>query len=120
MQRIRFARIAPYLKGKGPTFRVEIWDTFTTDNRGCTRLIARLYMFDAGKRTHVLDMPFCNGPWTADDSNQSMAMAIEGVAMKPGDTDADFFADYTPEALAVVSKHGDSLAMVAYDRFGEV
>ncbi len=120
MERIRFARLQPYRKGMGPTFRVEIWDTYTYDNRGCTNLIARLYMYEGSKRTHVLDQPYCNGPSTSDDCDASMNAAITGVALKPGDTDSEFFEGYTQAQLDVVTEHGESLAMVAYDRYGEL
>ncbi len=117
-ERIRYAVLLPYIKGKGPTMRVEIWDTHTRDNRGCTNLVARLYAFEGGKRTHVLDMRFAMGMGQSDDGDDAMRAAITAVAMKPGDTDAEFFAEYTPEALAFVTDHGESMAMVAYDRYG--
>ena len=119
MGRIRYAVLTPYIKGNGPTMRVEIWDTYSCDERGCTNLIARLYAFEGGKRTHVLDTRFAMGMGQTDDGNDAMRAAITAVAMKPGDTDEEFFADYTPEALAFVSEHGESMAMVAYDRYGE-
>lgn len=31
------------------------------------------------------------------------------VAMRPGDTDADYFASYTPEQIAWVTEHGEAL-----------
>lgn len=119
MERIRFARLSPYRKGMGPTFRVEIWDTFTRDYRGCSNLIARLYMYEGGKRTHVLDQRFAMGVFQTDDGDAAMQAAITGVAMKPGDTDSEFFEGYTEAQLDVVKEHGESLALVAYDRYGE-
>jgi hypothetical protein len=38
--------------------------------------------------------------------------------MRPGDTDAEFFADYTDDQLAWAEAHADSLQMVAFDRYG--
>lgn len=119
MERIRYAVLAPYIKGNGPTMRVEIWDTYTRDDRGMSWLIARLYAFEGGKRMHVLDQRFAMGMGQTDDGDDAMRAAITAVAMKPGDTDAEFFADYTPEALAFVTEHGENMAMVAYDRYGE-
>lgn len=40
-------------------------------------------------------------------------------ALKPGDTDSDFFADYTPEQLDWVTANGEELSLIALDRYGE-
>lgn len=54
-----------------------------------------------------------------DDGDASKENAVAFFCLKPGDTDADFFADYTPEQLAWVTANGEELYMLKCDRFGE-
>lgn len=50
------------------------------------------------------------------------ADAKEGVVslfcLKPGDTDQDFFEDYTEEQLQFVTEHGEALYCAKCDRWG--
>ena len=39
--------------------------------------------------------------------------------MKPGDTDSEFFEDYTPAQIDFVTQYGEEICMIAYDRHGE-
>ncbi len=57
--------------------------------------------------------------WTAIDSDDAKALVLSLFAMKPGDTDADYFDGYTPEQLAFATRYGEDLSMAAMDRFGE-
>ena len=51
------------------------------------------------------------------DSIEAKELVMSLVAMQPGDTDADYFADYTPEQLAWVTEHGETLDMVCDTRY---
>jgi hypothetical protein len=57
-------------------------------------------------------------PWPSD-SKQSKRTAIECVAMKPGDTDREYFDGYTEAQLQFAEKYGEYLSMIAIDRYGE-
>jgi hypothetical protein len=37
--------------------------------------------------------------------------------MRPGDTDRDYFADYTPEQLAWAEQHGEALSIEREARY---
>lgn len=50
------------------------------------------------------------------DGEMSRANAMSTLAMKPGDTDEDYFATYTPEQLEWVSRNGEYLSMLATER----
>lgn len=43
------------------------------------------------------------------DGIKAKELIMSLVAMRPGDTDADYFAGYTPEQLAWVTEHGEAL-----------
>lgn len=53
------------------------------------------------------------------DGKEAKALALSLFELKPGDTDADFFADYTPEQLAFVERYSDSFWCARAERFGE-
>ena len=57
--------------------------------------------------------------WTAIDSDAAKALVLRLVAMKPGDTDADYFEHHTPAQLDFARAYGEEIAMVKCDRFGE-
>lgn len=54
------------------------------------------------------------------DGKYAKGCAVRAFALKPGDTDADFFADYTPDQIAFVTHFGEHLDVEASNRFGEV
>ena len=53
----------------------------------------------------------------ASDGIRAKEHALACVEMKPGDTDADYFAGYTPEQLEWVAAHGDAISMIRSDRY---
>lgn len=46
---------------------------------------------------------------------KELVMAL--VAMRPGDTDADYFEDYTAEQLAWVTEHGEAIGIEREARY---
>lgn len=58
--------------------------------------------------------------WTGIDSAQAKHLVMTLLAMKPGDTDAEFFADYTPEQLAFAGNYGEELVLEANRRYGDL
>ena len=53
------------------------------------------------------------------DGDYAKEAVLSCLALRPGDTDADFFAEYTPAQLDFVSTYGEELSMVVSDRYGE-
>lgn len=53
------------------------------------------------------------------DSDYAKAHALLQVAMAPGDTDEDYFADYTEEQIAFAQSVKDELYMTSVERYGE-
>lgn len=53
------------------------------------------------------------------DGQDAKRCALSCVAMKPGDTDADYFKDYSAEQLDFARALGDELSGEAYARYGE-
>ncbi len=53
------------------------------------------------------------------DGDYAKAAVLSLFALKPGDTDSDFFADYSEAQLSFVECHGEEIAMIQFDRYGE-
>lgn len=52
------------------------------------------------------------------DGKYAKALVLSLVAMRPGDTDADYFANYTDLQLAFAKKYSDEISMVSEERYG--
>lgn len=57
--------------------------------------------------------------WTAIDSDAAKALVLSLVAMKPGDTDSDYFEHYTPDQLDFARAYGEEISLTKEERFGE-
>ncbi|HEY6117460.1 MAG TPA: hypothetical protein VI172_16020 [Candidatus Dormibacteraeota bacterium] len=53
----------------------------------------------------------------SSDGIAAKELVMSLVAMRPGDTDADYFAGYTPEQLAWVTEHGEALGIEREARY---
>lgn len=54
------------------------------------------------------------------DGDAAKKLALELVAMKPGDTDADYFEGYSDEQRAWAEENGEWLSYIAAERYGEL
>lgn len=97
---------------------IHAYDANRTDpNTGHMRIDAELRQ--GGKVIFGRGDTYCAvNRWTAIDSDAAKALVLSLFAMKPGDTDPDYFASYTPEQLEWASANGEYLSMVAEERYG--
>lgn len=58
------------------------------------------------------------GHWSIDGKETKRAV-LGCLAMKPGDTDRDYFDSYSPEQLAWAEEYGEELSMIVYARYGK-
>lgn len=57
---------------------------------------------------------YCGLPtFKSIDGPDARELVLSLVAMRPGDTDAEYFADYTPEQLAWVDRNADGVSYAA-------
>jgi hypothetical protein len=57
---------------------------------------------------------YCGLPsFRSVDGPDARELVLSLVAMRPGDTDRDYFAHYTPEQLAWVDRNGDGVSYAA-------
>ena len=94
------------------SFKLELFDTGRCDWRGQSRLA---YTFcDAGKVIFE-GADFASSPLHADDSSQTVAALLSFLALRPGDTDREYFDRYTPEQLDWARANGEQLSLLAYE-----
>lgn len=55
--------------------------------------------------------------WTSLDSDAAKELVLSLVAMRPGDTDSEYFNRYTPEQLSFASAFGEELGLVRESRY---
>lgn len=125
---LRVIRFRPYLWGKGPQFRLKIWDTHRTAFGGKSRLGYRLSMGVGGEspvgnpaawKVIFEGEDFGCSPLHAVDSDETIAGIMGFLTCKPGDTDPEYFRDYTPAQLDYCQQHAEALSCEVERRFGE-
>jgi hypothetical protein len=112
-----------------PTLAIQAYDANRTDPHTGHQYIdvrARLYYTDdaSGKRRYRTifkrGATWCGvNRWTSLDGKEARELVLSLLSMKPGDTDPEYFASYTPAQLAFASRYGEELDMVRMDRFGD-
>jgi hypothetical protein len=125
---VREVTFTPYAPGQGPAFKLELYSgDFGRFPTGQERMGYRLTQIDAGpgcglglpcgpqcERRH---MPlvlfeatdFGRAPGNTEDGNATVESIMSFLTLRPGDTDEDYFKDYTPEQLAFAEQHAETL-----------
>lgn len=95
---------------EGP-FRLELFDTYQ-----CIYGRSRLaFQFFYGEALIFEGDDFCPSPLHSIDSNNTVASLLAFLSLRPGDTDPDYFQDYTPAQLSFALSYGEELALLAQD-----
>jgi hypothetical protein len=121
---IRRCVFKPYRKGMGPTFSLTMWDT-GEEWDGKWLLGYRLTMTERLSqhprdviRTVVFEgEDFGCSPQHGIDSDASVAALMGFLTLRPGDTDADYFANYTLAQRDYCALHAEALAAEVQARF---
>lgn len=116
MEFIRRCIFKPYLKGQGPTFILTLWDINRRDHLGKNMLKYRLNM---GRKTLFQGEDFACSPMDAIDSDACVNSIMGFLTLRPGDTDQDYFYNYTLEQREFCEQHAENLSYAVLDRLGE-
>ena len=97
-------------------FRLDIWDTGRTRNG---KSLLRYALFDyqqpIGKGMIFEGEDFCPSPLHAIDSDRTVGALLGFLSLRPGDTDPEYFQDYTADQLEWAnSNRPEELSMYAY------
>lgn len=116
---IRRCIFRPYRKGMGPSFRLTVRDTGRTIG-GKHRLGYLLTRIEPGTILNVFEGDdFGCSPLHAVDSDETVAAIMGFLTLRPGDTDAEYFENYTADQLEFCQQHAESLSCEVLNRFGE-
>jgi hypothetical protein len=85
-----------------------LFDTLTTDRHGKSVLA---YRFFHRGRLAFAGADFHGSPLHAVEAGAVLAF----LPLRPGDTDPDYFDDYTPEQLAFARAEGENLVLYVED-----
>lgn len=117
--KLRRVILRPYAKGQGPVFVLTTYDTGKTDWRGQTKIAYLLTQREEHRSTKLFEGDdFAGSPLHADDSDASIACLLGFLTLKPGDTDADYFNEYSEAQRAYCDAHAEALSAEVDRRFG--
>ena len=93
-------------------YRLELFDTLRVDRYGKSVLA---YRFFHRGRLVFAGADFHCSPLHAVDADATVAGVLAFLSLRPGDTDPDYFDDYTPEQLAFARAEGENLSLYVED-----
>jgi hypothetical protein len=118
MDKVRTVRFAPYRRGMGPTFTLQLFDGERHDEAGrwaiCYRLVSNGQTIFECLDAHTAAYAHC-----AVDSDDAVKSVMGWLTLRPGDTDEDYFAGYTPDQISFCESHAEMLSCEVMTRFGE-
>ena len=129
---LRRCQFSPYLKGKGPTFTLTTWYTGKTDSYGKSVIGYQLEMrnYYNMRNGRILkkwypEKPivlfegedFHCSPLHCIDSDNTIAGLMSFLTLRPGDTDKEYFDNYTAEQLDYCQQYAEALSYLVSDRY---
>ena len=117
---IRSCRFSPYRPGQGPRFVLKVYDLNRyRDNKACLGYC--LTQTEKGSKPVILfeAEDFCASPCHAIDSDETIAALMGFLTLKPGDTDREYFENYSPLQMDYCQAHAEALGAEVYFRFGD-
>jgi hypothetical protein len=92
-------------------FRVDLYDTGRVDAHGRTDLA---YRFWDGNELLFEGEDFANSPQHATDSDQTLGGLLFFLSIQPGDTDDEYFRNYTPRQMEWArSRRAEELSLLS-------
>lgn len=118
MDKVRTVRFTPYRKGMGPSFTLHLYDGEARDDAGrsavcCVLKQGRKVVFSA------MTPKLAAYGHHSVDGDAAVRNVMGWLTLRLGDTDSDYFRNYTPEQLDFASTHAETLSLEVLDRFGE-
>ena len=116
---IRRCIFRPYRKGMGPTFILTMWDCHHPHNGGPQWQIGYRLTMRENRRSVVLfeGEDFGCSPCHGIDSDHAVEALMGFLTLRPGDTDRDYFANYTAEQTDFCQQHAEALSAEVQARF---
>lgn len=128
---IRRVIFRPYRKGMGPSFTLTLWDAGERYEATGRRNYIRYKLTQTGSaytatmryRRVTTELftgdDFSPGPMHAIDSDACVRGLMGFLTLRPGDTDSDYFREYTDEQRRFCDEHAEALSAEVMARLGE-
>ena len=97
-----------FVLGRGSVLTLITYATSLTDARGQSIIGYELAAFDG--RVIFGGEDFAGSPLHADDSDATLRALLGFLTLRPGDTDAEHFADYTSAQWDFVHQHAEAMS----------
>jgi hypothetical protein len=94
-------------------FRLLLWDTNTRVGSGPQSRLA--YQFFHKGELIFQGADYGCSPMHAVDSDECVAGLLTFLALRPGDTDSEYFKDYSVQQMAFAMEHGEELGVIAME-----
>jgi hypothetical protein len=109
----RTVRFHPYRKGDGPSFTLRLYSTGLTGEYGKNRIAYRLISSETGVLFDGDDLQ-CH---SYADENETVECIMTFLTLQPGDTDPEYFKDYTDAQREFAAQHAEALGCEVDHRF---
>lgn len=116
---IRRVIFRPYRKGMGPSFTLTLWDAGERYEATGRRNYIRYRLVQSEHGTLFTGEDFSPSPKHAIDSDACVRGLMGFLTLRPGDTDSDYFREYTDEQRRFCDEHAEALSAEVMARFGE-
>lgn len=104
------------LRKDAPMIVIHAWDGGVQHPYGHNRLDVELRM--GGKVIFPRGVTWCAvNSYTSIDGIDAKELVMSLFAMKPGDTDSEYFEKYSPEQLEFAETYGEDIDYVKHDRY---
>lgn len=112
--KMRTVRFRPYRKGAGPTFTLNLY------YQGHERIGYEFRMRTAGASTLLFSGDdFRPSPLHSVDGDEAVEALMSFLTLRKGDTDAEYFTNYTQEQLDFSEEHAETLSADVMFRFSK-
>lgn len=101
----------PYIDGY-PVFKLELWYTGGIDHYGKSKVAYKFFQDD---ELIFSGDDFYPSPLYAVDSKESANALLGFLSLQPGDTDNEYFENYTERQMQFALEHGEALSIFCYD-----
>lgn len=110
--------LRPYTEESGqPYFILTLWDVIYSNGRDRIHYTLEQVNADRSRVTLFEGKDFGSSPMHSVDGNDSIAALMSFLTLRRGDTDAEYFDDYTRDQLEFSETHAEALGAYCYFRF---
>ena len=96
-------------------FRLEVFDSHSADRHGKARLAYCFQDFRMGEIPIFEGQDFYVSPLDAIDSDAVVAALLGYFSLQPGDTDREYFDEYSERQTEWMNCYADELALLAFE-----